>query len=103
MAKVDIPKEIRRAVDTGKVVFGEKESQKSILEGHAKIVVTAKNCPVRVKDKIVNAAKIGEAHLHEFSENGLELGTLCGKPFNVSVMAIEEFGKSTLAQAFKKA
>ena len=94
MAKnVDVVKEIRRAVDTGKVVFGQRESQKSLIDGKAKIVVCANNCPKMFKQKIVHQSKIGGANFLDFEQNGLELGSVCGKPFNVSILVVEELGK----------
>ena len=102
MTEIDVTREIRRAVDTGKVVFGVRQTEKSILEGKTKIVVTAKNAPHAQKEKIINKAKLSEVHIIEASESGLELGSVCGKPFSVSVMAIEDTGKSSLKALMKK-
>lgn len=102
MVEIDVQREIRRAVDTGKVVFGVKQTEKSILEGKAKLVVTAKNAPLTQKEKISHKARLSEVNLFEANENGLELGSLCGKPFSVSVMAVEDAGKSNLKTLMKK-
>ncbi len=102
MAKVDVVKEIRRAVDTGKVSFGQRESLDGVLGGTAKVVVIANNCPKKFREKISHAAKIAGTDFLDFEENGLELGSVCGKPFNVSAMTVNDFGKSNLGSLFGK-
>src|SRR3989344_1707090 len=90
---VDAAKEIRRAVDTGKVLFGTKGSEKSLKNGTAKLLVIASNCPKLTVDKLVSFAELGKIPLFRFQGTGLELGSACGKPFTVSAMAIAEEGK----------
>lgn len=102
MTEVDVTREIRRAVDTGKVVFGVRQTEKSILEGKAKLIVTAKNAPLAQKEKILHKAGLSEVHIIEANESGLELGSVCGKPFSVSVMAVEDTGKSSLKALMNK-
>ena len=99
---VDLSKEIRRAVDTGKIVFGTKQSEKSILVGKSKLIIVASNAPDLVKESAVHKAAIsGTPHLN-FDGTGLQLGSICGKPFSILMMSIEDAGKSTIVSAAEK-
>ncbi len=99
---VDLSKEIRRAVDTGKVVFGSKQSEKSILMGKSKLLIVVSNAPELVKEKAVHQAGISGIPYLNFEGTGLQLGSICGKPFNILLMSIEEVGKSTIVTAVEK-
>lgn len=98
MAKVDATKEIRRAVDTGTVVFGSKESEKSLKNGSTKLIIIAANAPRLAREKLVSFAEAGKTPHFVFSGTGLELGSVCGKPFTISAMAIEGEGKSRVLE-----
>ncbi len=102
MAKIDVNKELRRAVDTGKVFFGQKQAEKSILKGKAQLVIISGNIPKLEKEKIVANAAVSQVPSIEFDGSGLELGSVCGKPFVVSVMVVVEPGKSAILKAVKK-
>jgi len=99
---IDVSREIRRAVDTGKAVFGSKQSEKSLLQGKAQIVILGNNTPKEVREKVVNLAEVVGTPCHDFNGTGLALGSVCGKPFVISVMAIEKAGKSKILDVVKK-
>ena len=102
MAEIESGKEIRRAVDTGKVLFGARQSEKSILNGKARLVIIAHNTPQETKERIGSLVKASRTAVYEFGENSLKLGSLCGKPFSVSVMAVADEGKSKVLELGKK-
>lgn len=96
---MDVSKEIRRAVDTGKVCFGSRESEKSILKGSAQLIILSSNAPKQVSERFKHYSKISNVPVFEFKGTGLELGAVCGKPFVVSVALVESVGKSTILKA----
>lgn len=95
---VDINKEIRRAVDTGKVLFGTKECRKKILSGEGEMVIVSKNMPKNEKETIKQITTVAGKKFFEYSETGLVLGSVCGKPFVISAMLIIEAGKSKVLE-----
>jgi len=97
----DFNKEIRRAVDSGKVFFGAKQSEKSINIGDAKLLITTNNSPKELKENILEKAKIANTPVFNFKGNSLELGQVCGKPFNILFLTIESPGKSSILKALK--
>ncbi len=91
---VDVPKEIRRAVDTGVVAFGFRSAEKNILKGKGEIVIISGNCPQRLSERIRHVSQIAGIPFFEFEGSALELGSICGKPFLVSTLLVLEKGKS---------
>ena len=93
---VDLNKEIRRAVDTGKVVFGSKESEKSILKGDGELIILSGKVPRLSKEKLVAQSNAAGIPVLEFGGSAADLGSVCGKPFAVLAMVVLDAGKSKL-------
>ena len=99
---LDINKEIRRAVDTGKVLFGTEQVKKNLLRGKAQIVIAVNNMPSIEKEEMQSLAEIAGIGFYNYEGNGLELGSVCGKPFGILSMAILDEGKSKLIESLKE-
>ncbi len=93
---MDVSKEIRQAVDTGKVILGTDKSRKALKLGQAKLVITASNCQSEVLEDIKHYAGLANIPVHIFAGDSAELGLACGKPFLVSVLALLEPGSSNI-------
>jgi len=91
---VEANKEIRRAVDTGKVAFGTKVARKKILAGEGEMVIVSNNMPTNEKETLKQLVTVEGKKFYEYSDTGLVLGSVCGKPFTISVMIILDAGKS---------
>jgi large subunit ribosomal protein L30e len=92
----DLANDIRLAVDSGKAVFGVKESVDSIMASKAKVVVVASsNKKDRIND-ILHLAKFSSVRVVVFQGNPMNLGVVCGKPHSVSVLSIMEPGSSNI-------
>jgi large subunit ribosomal protein L30e len=95
---VEAGKEIRRAVDTGKVSFGTKQCEKELKKGNGEIIVISDNINKSDKEKIKHLAELGGKQVFEFDKNGLALGSVCGKPFVVSALIVLDVGKSKVLE-----
>jgi large subunit ribosomal protein L30e len=91
---LDINREIRQAVDTGKVILGSDKSVKSVKLGQAKLVILASNCPDAVRSDVEHYAKLANVQIYFYEGDSTALGLVCGKPFLVSVVAVLEPGSS---------
>ena len=91
---VDVNRQIRMAVKTGKVEFGSKTAVSSVGQARAKLVIMASNCPRETSDEIVYRARQGEVPVYVFQGSSLDLGALCERPFPVSAMVVREPGDS---------
>jgi large subunit ribosomal protein L30e len=92
---MDINKALRSAVSTGKVYFGINETKKAIKAGKAKLVIISSNCP---KDYIEDINKLKKVSTYNFKGSNQDLGSVCGKPFPVSVLSVIKPGKSNILQ-----
>jgi len=91
-----LDQELRMALTTGKVYLGSKMALKELKRGRARIAIVSSNCPESVKMKISQYSKLLNIPLLTHSKNSIDLGTLCGKPFPVSVIVINETGNSKI-------
>ena len=91
---VDVNKQIRMAVKTGKVGFGAKDALAATSVARAKMIILAKNCREAEKEDILHNAEQGEIPVYTFPGSSLDLGAVCEKPFPVSAMVIREAGDS---------
>ena len=101
MKTMDINKAIQITVKTGKVVFGFKESVEALRGGKAKLIIIAKNIP-KDREKIVQQyAKISKTPILQYDGSSLGLGSVCEKPFPVSVLAVRDPGDSEILRMVK--
>jgi large subunit ribosomal protein L30e len=94
--------EIRRAVETGKVEFGEKQTEKNILKGNGELIIISSNAKKLLKERLKHYSKLSGILFYEFKGTSIELGSVCGKPFPISVMTILNKGKSKVLELTKE-
>ncbi len=93
---------IRLAVESGKVDFGSRKGLKNSVSGKVKLFVLASNIPSGVKEDVLKYSKTSEIPIIEFDGNNMELGSICGKPFSVSLLSVYDVGASNLLDLVKK-
>lgn len=98
MVSVDNNKEIRRAVDTGKVLFGWRSTERNVLKGNGKLVILSANAPKQTAEKAMHLAAVAKMPVFDFPGTGQELGSVCGKPFVASIMLVQDTGKSKVLE-----
>jgi large subunit ribosomal protein L30e len=91
---VDVNKQIRMAVKTGKVGFGSKDAIASTGSARAKLIILAKNCRDTDREDIMHSAKQSEIPIYVFQGSSLDLGAVCEKPFPISAIVVREAGDS---------
>ncbi len=93
---------IRLAVESGKVEFGARTGLAAGLLGNAKAFIMASNTPAEYRTKLQGYAKAAKIPIIEFEGSTMELGSVCGKPFPISVLSIYEEGSSNILELAKK-
>ncbi|MBU0591300.1 50S ribosomal protein L30e [Candidatus Micrarchaeota archaeon] len=93
---------IRLAVESGKVDFGARTGIMASLLGKAKLFVLSGNTPIDVKSKVERFSTASNIPFITFEGSSMELGSVCGKPFPVSVLSIYEEGTSNIMKLVKK-
>jgi len=87
---------IRLAVESGKVEFGARTGMKASLLGQAKLFVMASNTPSEIRQKVEQYCGVSKIPLIVFEGTSMELGSVCGKPFPVTVLWVMDPGASTI-------
>ncbi|HIH61802.1 MAG TPA: 50S ribosomal protein L30e [Methanobacteriales archaeon] len=95
---MDIDRGIRVAVDTGNVILGSKKSIQNLKLGKGKIVIIAENAPEDIKDDVEYYAKLSNIPVYVYKGSSVELGSVCGKPFTVTTLLIQDPGDSTILE-----
>jgi len=85
---VDIERSIKMALETGKVLYGQNQAERACKEGKAKLVIKARNAP--------GNPDLGSVEVKAFEGSGMELGSVCGKPFSVAYLTVLEPGRSDI-------
>ncbi|MGC8479456.1 MAG: 50S ribosomal protein L30e [Candidatus Micrarchaeia archaeon] len=92
----DINNDLRLVIDTGKYTIGNREVIRSISDSKAKVIVLASKGKKEIAEDILHLCSVAKLRVIKFSGNSLELGTLCGKPYSVTVLAVLEPGNSNI-------
>ena len=93
---MDFIRELRRAVDTGNVVFGSDRALKGLQNGEAKMVILASNCPEEIYEDVLKKADSSDAFVFEYDGTNDELGENLGKPFSVATLMVKDPGDSNI-------
>ncbi|MBC7100271.1 MAG: 50S ribosomal protein L30e [Methanobacteriales archaeon] len=95
---MDIDRGIRVAVDTGNVILGSKKSIQNLKLGKGKLVIIAENAPEDIKEDVEYYAKLSNIPVYVYNGSSVELGSVCGKPFTVTTLLIQDPGDSTILE-----
>lgn len=90
---MDFNLSLRKAIKTGNVILGRNETEYSIQQGTARLIILAKNSPESFKERV--AQKEG-LPVYTFEGSSMQLGKACGKPFLVSALAVIDPGESDI-------
>jgi large subunit ribosomal protein L30e len=89
------------SISTGRVHLGSKMALRELRRGRAKIAIISSNCPDESQKRIENYAKLAKIPVIKHSKDSLDLGLLCGKPFPVSAIVINNPGDSKILNLVK--
>ena len=90
---MELEKLIKEKSKENEILLGYNNVIKSLKNSKPELVVVAKNIPEDKKKMIELNAKISKVQVKEYSEDNVNLGLLCGKPFSVSALVIKRGNK----------
>jgi len=93
---IDITKQLKMAVKSGKVSFGCAKATEAASSGKAKLIVLASNCPQGARSEILDRAKLTELPVYVYGGTSVDLGSVCEKPFLVAAVTVHEPGDSEI-------
>ena len=91
---MDISRQLKMAVSSGNMLFGQRQTADACARGDAKVVILAANCPQNYIDKL--HARHASVIMHRVNMVNRDLGVACAKPFAISTICITDSGESDL-------
>jgi len=80
--------EIKKLLEEKKLVLGTGITQKKLLQGNIKKIFITSNCEKKAKEDLLHYCKTFKIDCIELAQTNEELGTLCKKPFSISVIGV---------------
>lgn len=93
---IDVNRQLRILIKSGKVEFGAKRALEAAKTGKAKMIILASNCPEKFKTEILYCAKLSKIPVYAHKASSVDLGPLCDKPFPVSAITVKDPGDSEI-------
>jgi large subunit ribosomal protein L30e len=93
---IDVDKAIATTAKTGKIQFGVNSTLKSVKAKKAALIIIASNCPQNIREDIEYYCELSKIPVNIYKGSSLDLGAVCGKPFEVSALTIREPGDSDI-------
>jgi len=94
--------QLRLALSTGRVQLGSKQAVRELRRGRAKMAIISANCPKEVREKIETFGRLGNIPVLVHENDSVDLGILCGKPYPVSAIVINDPGDSRILDLVKE-
>jgi large subunit ribosomal protein L30e len=91
---MDLAKQLKSAMTSGSLLFGQKQSIKACANGEARMLIMAANCPRHHIDEV--RGRHPDIPLHQVTLVNRELGSACARPFPVSSICVIDAGNSDL-------
>ncbi len=91
---MDLGRNLKQCLNTGKILFGQRETMGACDKGDARLVIVAANCP----EEFIGS--MSDCHpniiVHRVGMVNRQLGAACAKPFPVSALCVIDPGQSEL-------
>ncbi|MFX0067841.1 MAG: 50S ribosomal protein L30e [Promethearchaeota archaeon] len=93
---IDVDKALRIAIKSGKIIIGSKRTLEDMKKGRTKLIIIASNTPSEIAQDVEYYAKLSRVPIFVYPGSSWDLGSVCGKPFMVSTLAITDPGDSDI-------
>ncbi|MHC1627483.1 MAG: 50S ribosomal protein L30e [Candidatus Nezhaarchaeales archaeon] len=93
---VNLERELKVALRTGKLVIGSKEVMKLIGKGKGKMIIIESNCPELIKEQVEYYAKLSGIPVYYAPYTSKELGEMCQRGHMVASLVVLDEGDSEI-------
>ena len=80
--------DIKKLLKSKNLVVGTGKTVKYIKTGKLSKVYVSSNCPAGVKEDLKYYGELAQTPIIELEQTNEEIGTLCKKPFFISVLSV---------------
>jgi LSU ribosomal protein L30E len=96
-------RELKSVAKSGKLSLGSRKAVKLLLRNQVKGIILADNAEPKVRGLIDSTAKINGIPVYVYKGTSADLGSLLGKPFKVSIIAVLDPGDSRILEVMESA
>jgi len=93
---------IRTTCRTGEVLSGYTSVKKSIMTGKVSAVIYSASLPTEKAEELEKLCSLAEIPVRRMTISPTDFGSLCNKPFPMSVLGVRSFGQSSLKELMTK-
>ncbi|MFH0849182.1 MAG: 50S ribosomal protein L30e [archaeon] len=93
---IDLNRQVKILMRTGKFSFGANEALEAAKSGRAKIIILTSNCPEPDRSDIMRYAGMSGVPTYASDVTSSDLGIICEKPYVVSALSVSEAGDSEI-------
>lgn len=80
--------EIKKNIEKKKAVIGTENTIRGLRQGKISKVFVSTSCPDNVREEIARYAKLSGASVVKLRYSNDELGSICRKPFAISIVGV---------------
>ncbi len=91
---MDLTRQLKIGINTGILLFGQRQTLSACSKGEARMILVAANCPSNYISNLKNSHP--DVTVHQVMMVNRQLGAACAKPFPVSALCIVNPGQSEL-------
>jgi len=91
---MDLARQLKQGMNTGTLLFGQRQTMGACSRGDARMVLVAANCPQDYISGLQSSHP--DIPIHQVLLVNRQLGAACAKPFPVSTLCIVDPGQSEL-------
>jgi large subunit ribosomal protein L30e len=81
-------KDIRKLITSKKLIIGSDRALKLLKLNKLSRILLSSGCSKKIKSEIKHLANLQKLEIEDLRYNNEELGTICKKPFPISVLSI---------------
>ena len=86
----DLATEIKKLIEQDKLIIGTDLTVKNLKNNKVKKVFLSSNVDELMAEKIKHYCSINDVECVEITQTNEDLGIMCKKPFNISVLSVKE-------------
>ena len=98
---MDIDKSLVTALKTGRVTFGANSTINNLKTGKNKLTILSSSCPKKLQDIVKYYSILSKTPVLHYPNSSMQLASVCGKPFNISMLSIRDPGESDIIKLVK--
>ncbi len=92
--------QIKRALSTGSVLVGSKDTEKAILKGEAKYVFFSKDLEKQTKERFIYLLSLAKVPYVELDRTYKDFGSSLGRDHPIGALVVIKEGKANFSEVF---